>query len=298
MAVISREHGERTGFLDYLDWDIAAWKVIGATYNEEKNELAMPLGFFVEKVNPDPDRNDLVEVDFARVLFKKPEPTHFEFDLPLVVINMDDASPATNRLYPLTEQYRVPAEGAQRVSANGVLGWSHYETRDQDEPFDFTYSYEVWARDRIVARQMLQILQAAMPPLRGKITVMDSLDCPRVYFLTQESTSDLTEVSSLVDRIAGYSLTVRIQGELTLDRLPITTRAVTGETQDTPARPGDPDPGAGGVYATGSANVTLTPNQQSPILVGSSPGVFGFEKPGTASHLELMAKRLESRAWF
>lgn len=267
MTGASREHGMRTGVLDLIDWDIASWKVICGEHDTVKNELFMPLGFFVEKANPDPECDDLVEVDRARIIFKRPEPTHMEMDLPLIVISLDDFTPANSRIYPITEQYRVPAEGATRISACGELGWSHYETRPQDQPYDFTYTYECWARDRVVALMMIQILMSKIPPLRGKFIVTDSLDCDRVYYATQESTADLTEVSSLVDRVAGFSMTVRVQGELTIDRNPVIGTAVTGPTQETPINPDDPDPGAGGLYGTGTTNVTITPSSSLEAMI-------------------------------
>lgn len=254
----SREHGERSGSVDLLDWDIAAWTTIGGLLDVEKEVLYMPLGFMTEKVNPDPACNDLVEVDRAKIMFKKPEPTHMEFDLPLIAISRDDLSPATDRIYPITEQYRIPAEGATRISACGNLGWSHYESRPQSEPYDFTYTYECWARDRTVAQMIFQILMARLPPLRGSMIVVDSIDCRRVYSFTQESTSDLTEVSSLVDRVPGFSVTIRVKGDLTF-REPIISTAVTGPTQELPINSGDPDPGPGGLYAAGGINVTLEP---------------------------------------
>lgn len=265
MSNPSREHGERSGNVDLLDWDIAAWRVIGAKLDEEKEVLYMPLGFMTTVVDPDPDSNELVEVDRAKVMFKKPEPTHMEFDLPLIAISRDDLSPAPDRIYPITEQYRVPAEGATRVSACGNLGWTHYETRAQSEPYDFTYNYECWARDRTVAQMMFQILMARLPPIRGKMIVVDSLDCQRAYSFTQESTSDLTEVSSLVDRVPGFSITIRVKGDLSLQEPEISV-AVTGPTQDTPIGDDDPDPGPGGLYGTGGLNVTLLPTTVKAII--------------------------------
>ena len=274
----------RVGDVDLLDWDISAWKVIGAKLDEVKNELYFPLGFMTTIKNPNPELDDDVEVDYARVLFKKPEPTHFEFDLPLIAISRDDISPATDRIYPVTESYRVPAEGATRVSTCGVLGWSHYETKPQEEPLDFTYTYEAWARDRVIAQQMFVMLMAKLPPLRGKMTVVDSLECARVYSFGMESTADLTEVSSLVDRIPGFSISIRVKGELTLDLSAIVTNAITGTLSDTPSDPDDPDPGQGGMYGNDPLNITIIPpalgkGVLSPS-VGVSPGVYDFEVNG------------------
>lgn len=255
MAFQSREHGTRNGSLDLIDWDASIWKHLGAELDETKNLLSMPLDFLIEVV--DPDTGELATIDRAQVVYKRPEPTHIQFTMPLVAITRDDLSPDLNRLRSPLEQYRVPAEGATRISTQGILGWSNYETKDLERPYDLSYTIECWARHRVVGQQMLQILMSKFPMLGGVISIVDSENCTRKYSFTSTSTSDLTEVSSLVDRVVGFSISILIKGELTLDRGPITGTAVTGTTATTAFQTGDPDPGAGGLYSSGKITIDV-----------------------------------------
>ena len=180
-------------------------------------------------------------------------------DLPLIVINRDDVTTTPERLYTIAQQYRVPAEGSKIVSASGCLGATEYEQKEQERPYDFIYTIEVWSRYRSVAQMLLLMIQAKFPT-RGSITVTDSLQCGRIYATYEEGIADLTEVTSLVDRIIGYALTIRMEGELTIDRMPQTFEAFTGDRTDVPV-PGvnddDPDPGPGGLYADGATDITI-----------------------------------------
>lgn len=253
-----RVHGSRTGNLQLRDWDEAVLKSIGSVYDPAKNRYFLPLDFIIQ---PDPKNDPDCEIDRASVMFKKPEPTLHEFDLPAVLINRDDFTKA-QRLFGLVEQYRIPAPGATPVAIGSSLGYDAYVTRPQDRPYDFSYTFEVWARYRNVAQVLLQILMARYP-VHGKLSVFDSLGVEREYYAEQTGVADLTEVSSLVDRIVGYSLSISIQGELTLDAVEEENTAfIGGETSTSPILPVDPnnpgaDPGPGGIYADGLASTTV-----------------------------------------
>ena len=189
-----------------------------------------------------------------------------EMDLPCILFIRDDFTFAEAREWSTTEQYRLPAPGAQPIAVGPCLGWTSYETKPKEWPYDLTYTIEVWARYRTVAQVLLQIISARYPP-RGSITVVDGLDVERVYHTFQEGTADLTEINSLVERIAGFSLSVRVEGELTYDRVPQVEEGFTGETRPPgdPSDPGyglpggpsgpfdptSPDPGPGGLYGDG-----------------------------------------------
>ena len=253
MAVAKdRLHGSRVGDLDLLDWDKAVIMSLGAVLDTSKNQYYYPLSGMYVGEQP---------IERALVAFKKPEPTQLEFDLPCILINRDSFSTAP-RLYSPTEQYRVVADGADPVSASGALGWSAHETKPQARPYDLSYTLDVYSRYRTVAQVLIQILMARFP-VHGKLTVTDSLGVERVYAAFQESVSDLTEVASLVDRIIGFSLSIRIEGELTLDRVKATHDAFTGAESATAVQPGDPDPGPGGHYATGQVQTSFTILEQN-----------------------------------
>lgn len=243
----SNEFGMRNGHLDLLDWDRAVVDHICSGYDADKNQHFLDLnGLYI---GDDP-------IERALVVYKRPEPTQVEMDLPMIALSRDDISTAESRLYTIAQQYRLPAAGATPVSARGCLGYTEYEQKEQERPYDLMYTIECWSRYRTVA-QMLLLMVMAKFPLKGSITVTDSLGCARVYAAYQEGTSDLTEVISLVDRVVGYALTVRLEGELTLDRMPQEFQAFIGETSPTPVNPDDPDPGPGGIYADGLPDITI-----------------------------------------
>lgn len=273
--MVSREHGTRTGHVRKIDYDQAVIEGLGAQLDEVKNQYYLSLlgeegrGIYVRPVGSDAP----TEITRAFVIFKQSEPTGTEFDLPCVLVSCDDFSPVTSRIFGLSEAYRVPAPGAKPVGIGDSLGWSHYEVKPQEQPYDFTYTIECWSRYRMVAQILLQMVMAKYS-MQGQITVYDTLGVDRVYHAYQEGTADLTEVNSMVDRICGYSVTIRIEGELTLDRTPITAPSFTGPTipggagaagaAGGAAGGGGVDPGPGGLIGDGlpTRRITLTGDEE------------------------------------
>jgi len=266
----SREFGHRTGNIDLLDYDQAVVEGLGAVMDTEKNQYWLSLadkngnGIFVK---PGGGTEAPIEITRAQVRFKQAEPARDEWDLPCVLVLRDDFTPAQARLMGITESYRVPAEGATPVVIGGSLGWTAYETKPQEDPYDFTYTIECWSRYRTVAQVLLQIALARYP-LFGKVTVTDGLGVERTYHAYQEGTADLTEINSMVDRVCGFSLSVRIEGEMTLGNTPIITPGFTGPTVPydpnnpgnpfEPGNPTEPNPGPGGLYGDGQPAKRVT----------------------------------------
>lgn len=208
---------------------------LGAVPDPAKNQWYLPLeGIFVEidgRQTP---------IDRALVVFKRPEPTQITAALPMISIIRDQATPAEERLLSPVVSYRVPCEGAKPISAGGCLGWDSYEQKDKEQPYDFFYTIECWARFRTVAQILLQMMMRRFPMRGETVVVSDGIGNERVYAVYQQSVTDLTDVSSLVERVPGYSLAVRVEGELTLDREPVCIPSFTGTQTDQPL------PGAGG----------------------------------------------------
>lgn len=213
-----------------MHYDQAVVEAIGAL-DEIKNQYFMSLlnaqgrGIYIRPEGSDAPK----EITRALVVFKQSEPTHTEFDVPAVLVTRDDVSPARDRLVSLTEAYRVPCEDAKVVWVNGVQGWSGFETKGQEEPYDLTYTFECWSRYRTVAQMLLQKVMAKFP-LNGSLKVYDHLGVERVYHTFTEGTADLTQVNSLVDRLVGFSLTVRVMAELTNSQVGYCVPAFTGGT--------------------------------------------------------------------
>jgi len=264
MAGQFTQFGARTGHVDITDWDLAIARGFGAVHSAIKNEWYLPISLYFEDPQLGP-----VEIKQALVTFKKPEPTQVEFNLPEIAIIRDDIVPDPKRLFSPTVQYRQPAAGSTPVSVNGMLGYNLYETKDKERPYELVYTIECWSRYRTVAIMLLQIIMAAYP-MRGSVSFADSIGCVRTYLVTQDGTSDLTEVSSLVDRVCGYSLTIRAEAELTLDKKPTIEEAFTGgltpgPPAGQPPTPIDPNLPPGGLYGDGLATtrVTVMENEKS-----------------------------------
>lgn len=270
------EFGERTGNVDYQDWDEAMLRGIGALPDVYKNEWYLPLqGIFVKvEGRQEP-------ISRALVVYKRPEPTQITATVPMIAVIRDSVTPAPGRLLSQTMQYRLPCEGARRVSAGGELGWSSYETKDKEQPYDFFYTFECWARYRTVA-QMLLLMVMKKFPHQGSVTIVDGLDNPRTYAVFQQGVTDLTDVSSLVERVPGYALSVRVEAELTLDREPVCIPAFTGSTS------GAPLPGVGGgvgggyqlVPAPGGVGLVPADGNGIPLALGGQVAGSGDPDPG------------------
>lgn len=258
-----RIFGFRTGHVDELDYDIAVAFGLGAKLDLAKNQLWLPLSDSAGKsifVKP-PNTNAPAPITKALVVMKQSEPTHTEWELPSILIARDDVTPALQREWSPTEQYRLPAPGARQISVGDTIGYDCFETKEREWPFDFTYTIECWSRYRTVAQILKQMMMRAYPPY-SSVTVTDGLENERVYHVFQEGTADLTEINSLVDRIVGFSVTIRIEGELTSDRVPKVTSGFVGTTRPPggpggigdptgPFDPNSPDPGDGGLYGDG-----------------------------------------------
>lgn len=273
------EFGERSGNVDYYDFDEAVARGAGALPDDQKNEWYLPLdGIFVQiEGRREP-------ITRALVVYKRPEPTTVSAVLPMIAILRDSTVPANERLLTQVVSYRLPCEGAKRVSAGGCLGWSSYEQKDKEQPYDFFYSIECWARFRTVAQILLQMMMKRFPQ-RGTVTVVDSLDNARTYATYQQGVSDLTNVSSMVERIPGFSLSMKVEGELTLDRTPICVPAFTGTLTDSPL-PGAggggyqlvPGPGGYGLVPADSNGIPLVPGGEQNPDPGEG-GLYGTGRP-------------------
>lgn len=256
--------GQKNGNVDLLDWDTAIVEGFGAQLDIIKKQYYLPLNIF-DEVNDE-------KVDKVLVIFKRPEPTDANFVLPAIVVTRDNVAPAYNRLTSPTVQYRIPAPGATMVSAGGQIGWTEYETKPQEQPYDISYTIECWGRYRQEAQTLLMMVMVAYPLQTGTVTVTDSEGVQRQYTVFQQGTADLTQISSMVDRIPGFSLSIKCEAELTLDRTSFTVSAFTGSLSSSPIPEisdagnsgpdgsgfGDtenggngPNPGPGGLYGTG-----------------------------------------------
>ena len=268
MANQFTQFGMKTGHVDIIDFDLSVLKQTGAIFDGEQNEWYLPINFYVEHPTKGP-----IALERALVVYKRPEPTQVQHEVPQIAIIQDDIDPDVTRLFTPTVQYRLPAPGATPVCVpcNGedVVGFDCYETKDKEQPYNITYTIEVWSRYKVPALFLLQKMIAAFP-LRGTLTVTATeeagrnVKCDRTYLFFQEGIADLTELNSMVERIPGYALTIRVEAELTADKVPFTVGAFTGARSETPIPgtpsfpDGCPDLPPGGEYGDGLPSVRAT----------------------------------------
>lgn len=264
------QFGMRNGHVDLIDFDLGVLRQTGAVYDAEQNEWYLPINFHIT----DPVKGP-VALERALVVYKRPEPTQVQHEVPQIALLCDDIDFDASRLYSPTVQYRLPAAGSTPICVpcgpygEDAIGYDCYETKDKEQPYNLTYSIEVWCRYKVPAMILLQMMMKRFPP-RGTLTVQATEEagrnvvCDRTYLFFQEGVADLTELNSMVERIPGYSLTIRVEAELTLDKEPFTVSAFVGTTSDqpipgTPAFPdGCPDLPPGGLYADGRVSIRAT----------------------------------------
>lgn len=247
--------GERTGSIDLQDWDEAVARHIGGVLH--------PKGLFVLPVRdviPARRQGEFKRkrVRLVLILFENPEPHVIKATLPQIKILRDSVDPDEARRFTSTIAYRCPAPGSPIVSAGGELGAQEWEQKDQEPPYNLNYTVEVRARTRTMAQVLIQVILKKFA-LRGTISITDSLEVERVYTTFLESgPTDLTEVNSVVERIAGFSLSFRIEGALTSFAEPVFSQGYTGivrPASEGPFNPDDPDPGEFGYYGEGPGGV-------------------------------------------
>lgn len=178
------------------------------------------------------------------VTFAYPDDNYEHWRFPVVVVRRDDISPAMNRWHPGMGTYRGPATGAQPrsvtvptgpMTSTVMHGFDRYEQGQQATPFDFTYTLSILARYRgfgnkqpigqpvrgpaspaVSANRLLDYVLRIFQPYGG-VFVKDSLGDIRTYESFMESVSHLDSASEVGDRMIGFAVTLRIEGELDLN---------------------------------------------------------------------------------
>ena len=161
------------------------------------------------------------------VFFTQPEQAYKVSIYPCITINRDEFVPAMQRWMGVGQlEYRTGVSGTQTV-INGREGFLVYESKVQAIPFDFTYTISALDRTEVEAQMILQKLLRIFQPV-GKLAVKDSLGLQRTYSSYLEgAVANLQEIIDPVNRVRGYAITIRVEGELDLAD-PIVTSAVSG----------------------------------------------------------------------
>ena len=155
--------------------------------------------------------------------------------VPYVLVKPAGLTPAMHRFHPTTAEYRAPAPTARMVGASGRLGADRFVEKQQAHPFDISYTIDVIAKRRTTARSrergasplpetveggsgnsLLQWVLQVYPAYCG-VNVLDTAGDYRVYSAFMEGVTRLDQATEVGDRVVGFSLTLRVEGELDLD---------------------------------------------------------------------------------
>lgn len=180
-------------------------------------------------------KNYFIDIPAAKpskvpVIFNKPLPTFENKFLPSFLVTRGDATPAMQRWHSIgATQYRVGVGAVTEVVlANGqtVSGYEEYEQLVQAMPFDIPYTITAMARYEREAVAMLKKLLSVYKPC-SRILVKDSLCSIRSYTVWNENGfSDISEIIDINDRMKGYSVDIRVEGELDLNDPEINSTAL------------------------------------------------------------------------
>lgn len=151
------------------------------------------------------------------VIFLNPEQVFEDKIYPSFTMSRSGAFPALQRWHSVGQlEYIADAVSGYSV-VGGVTGPDFVEIKAQAIPFDITYDIACYARYEREAVPMIKHLLRVWQPY-SKLRLVDSLGQNRVYSVYNENdVSDLAEVTSVAERVRGYLVSIRVEGELDIN---------------------------------------------------------------------------------
>lgn len=148
------------------------------------------------------------------VIFQEPEDVYQVGFIPHIAISRSAITPAMQRWHPGGRAYQVAAKVAQMVEAqNGQIGPTLNEVKGYALPFDITYDLHMRARLRQQANNMLRFI-GRFYWAYSNLYFIDNEGDERGYVAYQESVDNLDELVEFSDRTLGFTMSLRIEGEL------------------------------------------------------------------------------------
>ena len=147
--------------------------------------------------------------------------------LPSWIVRRDSITPAMSRWHQGMIPYRIPAPGAKlvevinpRTGEVSATGYTEYEQKVQEVPFDFLYNIQIRTRYRnnlgVAALKMLRFTLRTYQPYT-QVLVIDSEGKRRSYDAFMETPSAQDTMTTVADREIKFNITLRVEGELDLN---------------------------------------------------------------------------------
>lgn len=155
----------------------------------------------------------------AQITFAGPEETYEITEIPAVLVRRGDFVFAPQRWHPHTKEYRIPAKGAKELfdAKGNSIGYSKYESKEWALPHDIPYDISVLARVRDDATAMLRHVLRIFKPPASSLAILDELNTKRTYDAFNEGTTAADELASVAERVVGFTISIRVEGELDLN---------------------------------------------------------------------------------
>jgi len=218
----------RTGTVFIEDFDVGLARSVGAELIEIEldGERVQEFALRVRNVTGPDEYHGMVPV-----IFQNPETSVQVAYLPRLEIVRSSIVTANERRFFGGREYRVPASVARTVKdrdGRGLSGPTLAEQKKWTRPFDITYDLHMRARLEKQAQYMLKQIGKVVFAI-GQIFVTDSEGELRGYNTFDATIDNLSEVADVEDRTTGYTISIRVEGELDFDE-PYLVKTVTGIT--------------------------------------------------------------------
>lgn len=219
-------------FID--DFDLGVVRTLGAFLDDrapvEEPSFILP----VKGLKKDEQRQTYLEQDVVPVTFGHPEAFMSIWKLPGVFIRREGIEPDLTRYTQELEAFRIPAPNTKMV--NGVVmnidpeGPAELMQRQRAEAYNFVYVIDMIARYRTDANALLQTILPRYKQHHA-ILVKDDVGDFNEYTAFLDSIDDLQNVLGVTMKEVGYSLNIRVVGELDLFDNVVRPTATTIESE-------------------------------------------------------------------
>ena len=160
------------------------------------------------------------------IIFNDPDDAYQKDLIPQIHIERSALLPAPQRRQSPGYDYRIPAPQAKMVKGwTGETGPTMVEVKGIADPYDITYELHIRTRLANEVSMILRVVAGAFPPMDGALYVMDTEGACRSYDVFQESINDLSSIVDVQDREAGWTVSIRVEGEIDL-RDPVIRKTV------------------------------------------------------------------------
>jgi hypothetical protein len=216
-----------TGVITTMGGQLLGWSQDG---NNQQNYI-IPLGDIAGLGSSDlPVDSTGTTAPGIPITFTNPKATVENHVLPSIEVQRNgEPVLALGRWPSLGLQYKRPADGANPVvitkpDGTTLNGYDSYETKVMAWPYDINYTIIIRSKYRRVTQAILKKVLRTYQPY-SLVNVKDSLDEDRTYDVYLEGFSDISEFAEIGNRLAVWSVTIRVEGQIDLND-PVVYKAV------------------------------------------------------------------------